>query len=154
MSIENIARKFKVREVLPDDAWYLEITNDLRVMIVTNKVMEFDPIVKINNISEELFSVETELGRSYDLDFRNLQLINAPTIRAIRCISGILQPAQSEPILLALYDLSGVVYREVLRFGAEPLEPEGIVRDYYDVCEVKDKKILLSAARYILKSQK
>lgn len=153
MSIENIARKFKVKKVLPEKAWYLEITNDLRVMVVTDGVLEFDPIVKINSISEESLSVVTELEREYDLEFKNLQLINTPTIKAIRCASSISHPAESEPILLALFDLSGIIFREIFTFGSEALTPEKIVRDYAEVCEVQDKDILLQAAGYILKSQ-
>lgn len=153
MGIEEVARKFKVKKVLPEKAWYLEVTNDLRVMIVTNDVLEFDPIIKINNISEESLSFVTELEREYNLKFEDLQLFNTPTIKAIRCASGISHSSECEPILLALFDLSGIIFREIFTFGTETLTPEKIIRDNAEVCEVQDTDILLQAARYILKSQ-
>lgn len=154
MSIKDVARKFRVREVLEEDAWYLEITNDLRIMVVTSEEIQYDPIVKIENISEESLSVVTELGKEHNLKFENLKLLNSPTIRAIRCISSITLPAQSTPILLALYDMSGIIYREIFTFGSEPLRPEKVVLDYAYICEVQDKEVLCQAARYILNSQK
>lgn len=154
MSINDIARKFEVRNVLKKDAWYLEITNDLRVMIVTEGVFEFEPIAEIKSITEDRLSVTTDSGKEYDLEFKNLQLLNLPNIKAIRSISGIIEPAKSEPILLALYDLSGIIYREIHLFGAEVLQPEKIVRDFDEICEVHDRDVLMQAASYILKSQK
>lgn len=154
MNKAELRRKFRVRQVLKQDAWYFELTNDLRVMVVTNQTMQYDPIVKLKNISEKSLSVVTDQNVELELEFKNLQLLNLPNIRAIRVISGMYQPAESEPILLALYDLSGIIYREIHQFGTEVLEPGKIVNDYDEICEVHDRDVLLQAVEYILNSQK
>lgn len=149
-----ILEKFNIKQVAQDKAWYIVMTGNFQALVIQGRDYNFDPIETINSIDEISLNITTESGKEYNLLFKDYQLIDMPVIRVLRNIRGYHESIKALPILQAIYDMTTIVYQEITIFSAEDLKPEKIADDYYDVCEIKDKDLLISAATYLLKGQK
>lgn len=146
--------KFKIKQVSKNRAWFVTITGDFKGMIIIGEDYRYDPIKTVEGVDENLLRVTTESGVYHELNFKDYQLQDYPVIGVLRDIRGYFDSIRTEPIVQAIYDMSGIIHSQINTFGVECLRAEKIVSDFIDVCEIKDETLLIQAATYLLESQK
>lgn len=145
---------FNVKQVAKDKAWFVTMTGDFKGMVIIGEDYKYDPIKTVDGVDNESIRVTTESGAYHELYFKDYQLQDYPVIGVLREIRGYFDNVRTEPIIQAIYDMAGIIHREINTFGVELLRPDRLVHDFIDVCEIKDEELLIQAATYLLESQK